>query len=60
MKIDLDRVLDARWFRVAIWAIVAALSIAKFFYLDADFPNWSQWMIDQAKFTDEGWWEAPR
>ena len=56
MKIDLDRVLDARWFRVAIWAIVAALSIAKFFYLDADFPNWSQWMIDQAKFTDEGWW----
>jgi hypothetical protein len=56
MNLDLDGWLARRWFRIAIWAIVAALSIAKFFYLDADFPNWSMWMIDQAKFTDEGWW----
>jgi hypothetical protein len=36
--------------------MVFALSILKFFYLTADFPNYSSWMIDQAKFTDEGWW----
>src|ERR1700684_2083679 len=56
MDLNLDGWMARRWFRIAIWAIVAALSIAKFFYLDADFPNWSLWMIDQAKFTDEGWW----
>ena len=56
MKIDLDKVLAGRWFRIVGWTLVAALSLAKFFYLDADFPNWSLWMIDQAKFTDEGWW----
>ena len=28
----------------------------RFFYLKADFPNFSPWWIDQAKYTDEGWW----
>lgn len=56
MNLDLDGWLARRWIRVAIWAAVCALSAAKFFYLAADFPNWSPWMIDQAKFTDEGWW----
>ena len=56
MNLDLDGWLARRWIRIAIWSIVAALSTAKFFYLSADFPNWSLWMIDQAKFTDEGWW----
>lgn len=56
MNIDLDKVLAGRWFRIVAWTVVGVLSIAKFFYLDADFPNWSVWMIDQAKFTDEGWW----
>jgi len=55
-RLDLDSSLARRWFRIAIWSIVAALSILKFFYLTADFPNDSLWMIDQAKFTDEGWW----
>jgi hypothetical protein len=45
-----------RWFRIALWTIAGALSILKFFRLTADFPNDSPWMIDQAKFTDEGWW----
>lgn len=45
-----------RWFLFASWSIVSALSILKFFCLTADFPNDSPWMIDQAKFTDEGWW----
>jgi 4-amino-4-deoxy-L-arabinose transferase-like glycosyltransferase len=42
--------------RIALWLAIAALSIVKFFYLTADFPNDSAWMIDQAKYTDEGWW----
>lgn len=41
---------------MAIWPAVAALSALRFFHLAADFPDWSPWMIDQAKFTDEGWW----
>ena len=56
MNFDLDRILLRRWFRFAMWVPVCALSILKFFYLTADFPNDSLWMIDQAKFTDEGWW----
>jgi len=56
MNLDLDGWLARRWFRVGTWAAVCVLSVLKFFYLTADFPNWSPWMIDQAKFTDEGWW----
>jgi 4-amino-4-deoxy-L-arabinose transferase-like glycosyltransferase len=32
------------------------LCLLRFAYLRADFPNYSPWRIDQAKFTDEGWW----
>src|SRR5271169_3651318 len=56
MILNMERSLVWRWLRIALWAIVGALSILKFFYLKADFPNDSMWMIDQAKFTDEGWW----
>jgi len=56
MKLDLMNTLTRRWIRVAIWAMVGVLSVLRFFYLTADFPNDSLWMIDQAKFTDEGWW----
>jgi hypothetical protein len=48
--------LDGRWVRFTLLAVVSVLSIARFFHLSADFPNWSPWMQDQAKFTDEGWW----
>jgi 4-amino-4-deoxy-L-arabinose transferase-like glycosyltransferase len=34
------------------------LCLMRFAYLRADFPNHSPWMIDQAKFTDEGWWAS--
>ena len=57
-NLDLEKLLTSRWLRIALWFIVAALSAAKFLYLSADFPNWSLWMIDQAKFTDEGWWAS--
>jgi hypothetical protein len=30
----------------------------RFVYLRADFPNHSPWMLDQAKYTDEGWWAS--
>jgi 4-amino-4-deoxy-L-arabinose transferase-like glycosyltransferase len=35
-----------------------ALCCARFFYLTADFPNFSPWMLDQAKYADEGWWAS--
>jgi len=38
--------------------LVCVLTSLRFTSLTADFPNWSQWMIDQAKFTDEGWWAS--
>ena len=56
MNPDLDSWLARRSVRMTIWAAACALSILKFCYLRADFPNYSPWMIDQAKFTDEGWW----
>jgi len=46
----------AGWFRFAAWPSVCILSAFRFAFLTADFPNDSPWMIDQAKFTDEGWW----
>lgn len=45
-----------RWLRIALWCVVVGFCTLRFFYLTADFPNDSLWMIDQAKFTDEGWW----
>lgn len=47
--------------RVCKWTVwVAAIVIAslRFFWITADFPNFSRWMDDQAKFTDEGWWTS--
>jgi 4-amino-4-deoxy-L-arabinose transferase-like glycosyltransferase len=58
MDLDLESGAAGRWFPMAIWAIVGLLSIFKFCYLSADFPNDSLWMIDQAKYTDEGWWAS--
>jgi hypothetical protein len=56
MNLDLDGTKARRWIRIAAWSMVFALCGFKFCYLSADFPNYSMWMIDQAKFTDEGWW----
>jgi hypothetical protein len=57
-KLQLDGASARRWFRIVIWPLVGGLSIVKFSRLIADFPNYSPWMIDQAKFTDEGWWAS--
>jgi 4-amino-4-deoxy-L-arabinose transferase-like glycosyltransferase len=43
----------------AILVLVALLlCLLRFAFLRADFPNHSPWMLDQAKFTDEGWWSS--
>jgi 4-amino-4-deoxy-L-arabinose transferase-like glycosyltransferase len=42
--------------RVAGCLLVCAIGALRFAHLEADFPNDSIWAIDQAKFTDEGWW----
>ena len=54
----IDALAANRWLRFVLWAIVIALAFLKFCYLTADFPNESPWLIDQAKFTDEGWWSS--
>lgn len=47
-----------RWLHLAFWFLVLAIGALRFVYLAADFPNDSPWMVDQAKFTDEGWWTS--
>jgi len=56
MNLNLNGTVARRWIRIAAWSMVFVLCALKFCYLSADFPNYSMWMIDQAKFTDEGWW----
>ena len=45
-----------RWLHKIFLALALVLCLLRFAYLRADFPNQSPWMMDQAKFTDEGWW----
>ena len=45
-----------RWLCAIVLLLTLALCLLRFAYLRADFPNYSPWMLDQAKFTDEGWW----
>src|ERR1700685_1773720 len=47
-----------RWLQVILLSLALVLCLTRFAYLGADFPNHSPWMIDQAKFTDEGWWAS--
>lgn len=56
MHAALENALARPWLRIAIGLLVCALGALRFLHLQADFPNDTPWMIDQAKFTDEGWW----
>ena len=47
-----------RWLHWTFLFFALILCLIRFAYLRADFPNHSPWMIDQAKFTDEGWWAS--
>ena len=45
-----------RWLHKIFLLLALLLCLLRFAYLRADFPDHSPWMVDQAKFTDEGWW----
>ncbi len=47
-----------RWMHFAFLLLISAIGVLRFVHLSADFPNDTPWMIDQAKFTDEGWWSS--
>jgi 4-amino-4-deoxy-L-arabinose transferase-like glycosyltransferase len=47
-----------RWLQIILLSLALVLCLLRFAFLRADFPNHSPWMIDQAKFTDEGWWAS--
>jgi 4-amino-4-deoxy-L-arabinose transferase-like glycosyltransferase len=44
------------WLHNVFLLLAFLLCLVRFAYLRADFPNYSPWIMDQAKFTDEGWW----
>jgi 4-amino-4-deoxy-L-arabinose transferase-like glycosyltransferase len=48
---------ERRW-PLLFLVLALAFCLLRFAWLRADFPNHSPWMIDQAKFTDEGWWAS--
>ena len=41
---------------VAWVAIIIAFAVLTALHLNADFPNYSPWTFDWAKYTDEGWY----
>ena len=47
-----------RWLHTIFLSVALLLCLLRFAFLRADFPNHSPWMLDQAKFTDEGWWAS--
>jgi 4-amino-4-deoxy-L-arabinose transferase-like glycosyltransferase len=47
-----------RWLHGILLSVALLLCLLRFAFLGADFPNHSPWMLDQAKFTDEGWWSS--
>jgi hypothetical protein len=50
------RDLTKSWLHRSVLCLAVLLCLVRFFYLRADFPNHSPWLVDSAKFTDEGWW----
>jgi 4-amino-4-deoxy-L-arabinose transferase-like glycosyltransferase len=45
-----------RWLPVTLLSLALMGCLMRFAWLHADFPNHSPWMLDSAKYTDEGWW----
>jgi 4-amino-4-deoxy-L-arabinose transferase-like glycosyltransferase len=45
-----------RWLSISLLTLASILCLTRFFFLRADFPNHSPWIMDEAKYTDEGWW----
>src|ERR1700690_1229640 len=53
-----ERTKVERWLHKIFLLLALVLCLLRFAYLRADFPNHSPWMMDQSKFTDEGWWAS--
>ena len=50
-------IVSKRWAQYALWVVViGGFAVAHALNLAADFPNHSPWMMDWAKYTDEGWY----
>src|ERR1700692_416283 len=50
------RTMLKRW-GYGIWLVaIVAFAVAHLLHLRADFPNYSPWYSDWAKYTDEGWY----
>src|ERR1700676_5174836 len=50
------RTMLKRW-GYGIWLVaIVAFAVAHLLHLRADFPNYSPWSSDWAKYTDEGWY----
>jgi 4-amino-4-deoxy-L-arabinose transferase-like glycosyltransferase len=47
-----------RWLHRILLSLALLLCLARFAWLRADFPNHSPWILDEAKYTDEGWWAS--
>ncbi len=45
-----------RWCYAAWVAVIIAFAVLTALHLRADFPNYSPWTFDWAKYTDEGWY----
>jgi hypothetical protein len=45
-----------RWFLLAWWGCIAVYAAFHALHLRADFPNFTPWFSDWAKYTDEGWY----
>jgi 4-amino-4-deoxy-L-arabinose transferase-like glycosyltransferase len=47
---------NKRWPQMLLLSLAMLLCLIRFAFLRADFPGHSPWMLDEAKYTDEGWW----
>jgi len=45
-----------RWLYVVWLVLIGAFALMHAVHLRADFPNYSPWIFDWAKYTDEGWY----
>jgi hypothetical protein len=51
LNVSIKRLAEAAWI-----LLIAAFALVHFAHLSADFPNHSEWFMDWAKYTDEGWY----
>jgi 4-amino-4-deoxy-L-arabinose transferase-like glycosyltransferase len=51
LTVSIKRLAEAAWI-----LLIAAFALIHFAHLSADFPNHTEWYMDWAKYTDEGWY----